>query len=92
DAGEAAPFDARAVAQRIIALLQDQERYRRYAKNAEVFSKAYDWEAIMAQYASVLEDRHRTRALPAERASWLDAGPGSVDSCRVIQAWDEKQR
>ncbi len=91
DAGEAAPFDASAVAQRIIALLQDQERSRRYAKNAEVCSRAYDWEAIMARYASALEDCSGTRAASAEHASGLDLSRRSEGSSPAIPAWDEKQ-
>lgn len=92
DAGESVPFDAPAVAQRIITLLGDPERYRRYARNAEVFSKAYDWEAVMAQYARVLENCCRTTELPAEDARGLEPASGSEGSSRAIPAWDEKRR
>lgn len=90
DAGEAVPFNAPAAALRIIALLQDRERHRRYAKNAGAFSKAYDWNAVMAQYAAALEDCLRNRGLAVEQALRVYPSSPSRETSRVIRARDEK--
>lgn len=55
EGGVAVPFEAKSVADAIVEILNDRERYRRYSENAKRFSEGYDWRMLMQREYEVIE-------------------------------------